>query len=250
MNRATGRVLLFASVALGSLAIPIDAVVIPTNRPALEKDFFHPDLYVPEHQEKLGELSSSLQTAAGNELARLGVRPDSGFYDSRVGRFVSLILSEPLIPGTGRGNTLRWAGSGARPPDGVVEGQAWNAVAAFLARNRAELRLDSAEFGTPRVTVLERGSLVYVWVPRVVGGVPVRDSSIGATINHGNLVLLGLQNWGLVSTAVAPAIAPEQARAVVADHAAPFAVTFTKSPDLELIPVAPDGGCRIASRGS
>ncbi|HEY1251062.1 MAG TPA: hypothetical protein VGH97_07705, partial [Thermoanaerobaculia bacterium] len=205
----------------------------------MEKTFHHPDLWVREHQERLTELSSSLQSAAGSDLAKLGVQPDLGFYDSRVGRFVSLVLREPVIPGTGKGNTLRWEGLG-RPTDTAIQDRAWNGVLGYLQRHNGELRLDLSELGSPRVTVFDKGQLVFVWVPRIVNGVLVRNSTLAATINHGNMVLLGLQNWGLVDTTVAPAITQDRAKTVATDYAAPYRVTFGKAPRLELVPTSPD----------
>jgi len=204
----------------------------------MEKTYHHPDLWVREHQERVAELSSSAKSAAAAQLSRMGVREDLGFYDSRAGRFSSLVLSEPVIPGTGKGNTLHWEGLG-RPSDNAIGERAWSAVSSFLARHQSDLRLDASEFGAPRTTVLEKGQLVYIYVPRIVGGVTVRNSSIGVTINHGNLVLLGLQNWGDVATSLAPSVSSDQARAVASDHAAPFGSTFGKAASLELIPVSP-----------
>jgi trimeric autotransporter adhesin len=238
MRRATARALVFACVLLGARALPLHAAVNPQNRPAMEKTFHHADLWVREHQERVSELSSSAKAAAASELSRMGVREDLGFYDSRVGRFSSLVLSEPLIPGTGKGNTLHWEGL-ANPSESAIRERTWSAVSAFLARHQPELRLDASEFGVPRITVHEKGQLVYVYVPRIVGGVTVRNSSIGITINHGNLVLLGLQNWGQMSTSLAPSVSSNQARAVAVDHAAPYSATFGKAAYLELIPVSP-----------
>src|SRR5215471_8901060 len=178
MRRATARALVFACVFLGVRALLLHAAVAPSdNRAAMEKTFHHPDLWVREHQEKLSELSASVQSAAGSDLAKLGVQPDLGFYDSRVGRFVSLVLREPMIPGTGKGNTLRWEGLG-RPTDQAIQERAWNAVQGFLQRHNGELRLDLSELGTPRISVFDKGQLVFVWVPRIVDGVLVRNSSI------------------------------------------------------------------------
>ena len=103
---------MFACLFLGARVLPLQAAVVPENRPALEKVFHHPDLFVREHQEKVAELSSTLQSAVAGDLVKLGVQSDLGFYDSRVGRFSSLVLREPLIPGTGKGKTLRWEGLG------------------------------------------------------------------------------------------------------------------------------------------
>jgi hypothetical protein len=239
MRRAMARALVFACVFLGARALPLHAAVDPSNRPAMEKNFRHPDLWVREHQERLSELSTSLQSAAGNDLAKLGGQSDLAFYDSRVGRFVSLVLREPMIPGTGKGNTLRWEGLG-HPSDTQIQDRVWSAVMSYLQRHNGELRLTLAELGTPRISIFEKGQLIFVWVPRIVNGVLVRESSMGITINHGNMVLLGLQNWGLVDTTVAPAITQDRARAVASDFARPYLASFGKAPHLELIPTSPD----------
>src|SRR5262249_1367092 len=155
----------------------------------------------------------------------LGVQPDVAFYDSRVGRFVSLVLREPMIPGTGKGNTLRWEGLG-RPSATMIQDRTWTAVMGWLQHHNGELRLNLGDLGPPRIAVPEKGQLVYVRIPRVVNGVLVRASTMGITINHGNMVLLGLQNWGLVDTAVAPSITQDRARSVTTEHAAPYRVAF------------------------
>ena len=241
MRRATARALVFACVFLGVRALPLHGAVAvdSSNRPAMEKTFHHPDLWVREHQEKVSELSMSVQSAVSSDLAKLGVQSDVAFYDSRVGRFVSLVLREPMIPGTGKGNTLRWEGLG-RPSDTEIQDRTWSAVMSFLQHHNGELRLNLAELGTPRISIFEKGQLIFVWVPRIVNGVLVRASSMGITINHGNMVLLGLQNWGLIDTTVAPAITQDRARSVATDYASPYRVTFGKAPHLELIPTSPD----------
>ncbi len=239
MRRALARALVFACLFLGARVLPLQAAVVPENRPALEKVFHHPDLFVREHQEKVAELSSTLQSAVAGDLAKLGVQPDLGFYDSRVGRFSSLVLREPLIPGTGKGNTLRWEGLG-RATETDIKDRTWSAIMAFLTRHNGELRLDLSELGTPRISVLEKGQLVFVFIPRIVNGVLVRNSSIGITINHGNMVLLGIQNWGLMDTTAAPSITSDRARSVAIDYAAPYQASFGKAAHLELIPTSPD----------
>ena len=92
MRRTMARALVFACLIVGAPVLSLQAAVVPENRPALEKEFHHPDLFVREHQETVAELSSTLQSAVTSDLAKLGVRSDLGFYDSRVGRFSSLVL--------------------------------------------------------------------------------------------------------------------------------------------------------------
>src|SRR6185295_2408145 len=102
--------------------------------------------------------------------------------------------------------------------------------------------IDLAELGDPRIGVYDDGALVQLFVPRVVGGVPVRDSHATAVINHGNLVLLGLINWGSVDALLSPGVSADDARGVVAQYAQPFEFQARKGkPHLELIP-GHDGG--------
>lgn len=220
------------------------AVVKPTSSPLQEKAFRHPDLKISNAHQPLSRLQSSTAAALGHELAALGVAADHGFYDVQAGRWGSLILSEPLIPGSGKGNALRWAdlGLGEQPDATEIERQAWTAFQAFLRRAEGQLRVDLAELDRPRISVHDEGALVQVSVGRAVGGVPVRDNHLTAVINHGNLVLLGLTNWGPVETSLAPAMSPDEARGVAAQHSQPFEFQPAKGkPHLELIP-ARDGG--------
>src|SRR4029450_83425 len=101
---------------------------------------------------------------------------------------------------------------------------------------QSQLRVDLAELQKPRILVLEGGNIVQVHVPRVIAGVPVRDSGLTAFINHGNLILLGLQNWAETDVVPAVAISAEPARGIAAGHASPFTVgSYLKGQQLELV---------------
>jgi hypothetical protein len=203
----------FALAAGLLVASSAEAVVKPPDSPLREKAFRNPDLDIRSPHQPLSSLQPSMAGALEQELAALGVPREHGFYDVRAGRWGSLILSEPLIPGTGKGNVLRWKdlGVGAHPDGAQVKEQVWTALKAFLHRAEEQLRVDLAELGDPSIGVHDGGALVQVSVPRAVGGVPVRDSRLTAVINHGNLVLLGLENWGPVDTPLSPAISAEVA---------------------------------------
>ena len=84
--------------------------VVPRTRSISDKAFRHPDLYVPERTEAVKDLDSTVAAGLRPELAKFGVAEESVFYDARVGRWSSLILEQPLVPGTGRGNHLAGAG--------------------------------------------------------------------------------------------------------------------------------------------
>jgi hypothetical protein len=220
------------------------AAVPPAPSPLQEKSFRSPDMQVPELQQRVQDLGSSLAPGLSQELASLGVSADYGYYDSRAGRWGSLTVSEPLVPGDGVGNRLRWSdfGSSQRPTDAAVKKQVWDAVRGYVERHQNVLRVDLAELGTPRVGLHERDTFIVVYVPRVVGGITVRESGMTAVINHGNLVLFGLQNWGDVASPAAAGVGPDQAKAAVSDHIRPFlSAGFVKDPFLELIPTLRDG---------
>ena len=72
-----------------------------------------------------------------------------------------------------------------------------------------------------------------------LGGIPVRDSGLTAVVNHGNLVLLGLQSWDEAGRPGVAAIGEAAARAAVQRHAEPFVVeSFADGARLEYVPVA------------
>ena len=151
-------------------------------------------------------------------------------------RVQSHILSEPLIPGTGVGNSLRWAdvNGGTPKTDDAMRTAIWSAVTGYLGANR---HADTSELAAPRIAIHEGGILVQVWAQRVIDGVPVRDGSVTAVLNHGNLVLLGLQNWTDAQPREATLTA-EEARAIVRRHVSPFVIdAFTIQPSLEYVPL-------------
>lgn len=232
-----GALLLAASTA--------QAAVRPPDSPVQQKTFRHPDLTFSSEHQPLDRLEPSLAAALRQELTALGVSADLGFYDVRAGRWGSLILSETLIPGSGTGNALRWEdlGLGAEPAAKEIERETWTAIQDFLRRAEGQLRVDLKELDQPRIGVQDDGALVQVFVGRVVGGVPVRDSHLTAVINHGNLVLLGLTKWDPVTTGLSPAISADEARGVAAQHVQPLEFEAAKGKaHLELIPVQSASG--------
>jgi hypothetical protein len=212
------------------LAVPAGATVVPEQSPLSAKAYRHPDLNIPSLERAASELPG-----LGNEtldLVGLGVSAGQGFYDWRAGRWGSLILSQPLVPGDGMGNNLGSAQT-------VSESLVWQALSNYVRQHQAQLRVDTAELGQPRISINENGNIIQVHVPRVVDGITVRDSGLSAMINHGNLILLGLQNWGTLDASPSGALAVASARAVVVAHVQPFVITgYRDEGHLELIPLA------------
>ena len=240
------RILRVTLFVFGWLAVSILGAVQPRKGAASEKFFYDPSLFVPEQTVPLAEIDGATLAALDGQVRALGLAPGTAFYDARAGRWSSLILSHPLIPGSGAGNALTW--SDGLAPRGVEDWKnaAWNALLDYLRANARDLKIDLAQLSTsPRISVHGDGDLIFIHVPRVVDGIPVRDNSIGAAINHGNLILLGLQRWGDVGANVprSPGVSAQAAEDTLRAHVQPMAVAaFVKAPRLELVPVAAGAG--------
>jgi trimeric autotransporter adhesin len=226
---------------LVSLIVPAVAAAqkVPRITSVREREFRHPDLYVPETNETLQQLPAPLASQLQGTLSKFGVSSESIFFDSRTARANSLILHQPLIPGTGKGNSLSWA-SGKPQNDSDLSQHAWTALQGYLNAHKNDLRIDPNEFEpTPRVGIFDDGNLIFIHVQRMVNGIPVRDNSIGAAINHGNLVLLGLQKWADVDALTSPSVSLQAAQDAVAAYLRPLPITrYIKQPTLEIIPMA------------
>src|SRR5688572_10149763 len=150
-----------AAVVLFGLAGDLEAVV-PRRTPFAEKKAFqHAAMYIP------------------TAYSPLGAGPATAFYDARNARVSSMILSVPLVPGNGAGNTLRWTGLGGRPADeGAMKDAAWSAVVGYLQQQQGALRVDVSELGAPRIGIFEHGTFIQVYSQRTLNGIPVRHSSV------------------------------------------------------------------------
>src|SRR5262249_26551662 len=138
---------------------------------------------------------------------------------------------------SGVGNRLSWLAG--RPPvdDAGLRAAAATAVLDYVHEQRA-LRIDVAQLSeTPRAAVVSGPALIDVWVPRIVEGILVRDTGVTALINHGNLVLLGMETWGDVDASLQPAISAEDAQARALSFLAPLDLErWIRQPRLELVP--------------
>ena len=69
------------------------------------------------------------------------------------------------------------------------------AFVAFAEEHRGLLAIDTAQLGAARA-VQVTPDLWQISIPQVYHGVPVRDGRLAASINHGNLVVVGTETWG------------------------------------------------------
>ena len=183
------------------------------------------------------ELPDQAASKADADLAVLGLDSDSGRIDVRGAGWATLIMSEPLVPGTGAGNRLKWSSLGHGAPGDVAEFKSvvFGAFRDYVDAASRELRIDPAELSSDEtVTVFDNQSTVQIYIPRVYQGVKVRGSYLTATIKHGNLTLLGTQHWGRINTSVVPGIDASEAVDTVRLHVDGYELTGEwRSPELE-----------------
>jgi hypothetical protein len=215
----------------------------PAPTPLDDKAFFLPELYISSENVPLGDILDRLPNAAAWR-AFLQRHPDFFVYiDPRSGTPTNIIGPVPLIPGTGVGNRITLADlSGAlhRPVSAVTPDVVGDLVLRFIHRHSDILAIDVTQLGPPRVTQVTD----YLWqvhIPQVFEGIPVRYGRVLATINHGNLVLIGTETWGNVQIDAKPRISADAALQAGWDYIGgrqPKDV-IVERPRLEIVPIAP-----------
>jgi len=207
-----------------------------------QAEFRSPILNIENTYRLPRDLPAQALANAQADLNALGVRSDSAHVDTRGGRWASLLLAEPLLPGRGKGNGLTWANLGRGAPKNNNEHSqaASQAFREYLEANSHPLRIDLDELAGPgKVTVNRGGASIQIFVPRVFDGVKVRGSHLTANINHGNLILFGTKHWGDINTGTEPGIAEDAAWQTLQAYIEPYPIdsAWGKS-ELLLVPVA------------
>lgn len=243
LERTTTRISL--ALLIAALAPATVSAIVPPEKTgdltALVRS--HADLEIPAHRLTVGDLSEGEAPAARGRLRALRADLASSRIDARSGRFVTLLPATPLVPGSGVGNRLQWSDLPGFAEDSDPEAAVVAAFRSYLEGVSSELALDVEELGEARISAHGNGAVYNVHVPRVLRGVPVRDSFLSATINHGNLVLLSMSQWG-----DAPEPSPSldrlsmaEAAAVVDAHTGPYGGHFGK-PSKTWVPLAAGAG--------
>jgi hypothetical protein len=234
---------LIATVALVLTAGSAVAFERPSPSPLADKEVRLAGLDAEPSLARIAELDGGIAEDLENDLTVLGLDPRFAIVDARSGHWATLWLRRPLIPGDGVGNQLTWNQLGlSAEPGGEALGEAvWSQFVAFLTDRRQQLRIDPAELER-RVGVASGGQLVQINGSRVIDGVPVRGAWVTATVNHGNLILLGTDRWGAIDVSTVPALSSNAAAARLEQHLAPFSPErYRDKPRLELLPVGTDG---------
>jgi hypothetical protein len=238
MHRVPSR--LTALALLIVLAAPAGAFVSADKTSALAaKETPEAALEIDPRLLRTGELPGELAADFDRSLALLGIDRQRAALDAGGGRWASLWLRQPLIPGDGVGNQLTWDGLGT--PGGDLSAVVADRFLAWVAEHSSMLRIDPAELSL-RVGVHENGRLIQIHGAREVGGIPVRGAGVGASLKAGNLVLFGADKWGDLDLDLQPALSAAAARERLAGYVAPESWTGERdAAHLEILPLAVAG---------
>jgi len=191
---------------------------------------------VPQVDNPFGPSGTSINDGLG-----LGSASQSGkkiSVDARSGIPAFVDLVKPIMPGDGVGNSLTWSVGALHlrlhdddphgPPQTHKEIQdiALVAVENWFHENDGYLGIDSRsqlfQQGRTRMAVHgSTGEMVQLSAQRTFKGLAVKGSRATATIKKGNLINIGLEQWGEIDEDfdVEPSITADEAIEAVADHA-------------------------------
>jgi hypothetical protein len=100
------RLALFA-LFMGLVPAAAPAAVPPQGGSPIESlAFEHRGLYIEDTPVAPDALAGLQARSARGTMSRLGIADGHAYYDRRSGRPATLLLSRPMIPGSGVGNTL------------------------------------------------------------------------------------------------------------------------------------------------
>jgi hypothetical protein len=231
------------------MCAPIRAVKPREPGDLSQREFSKPELYLSNANQPLEEVLEELPNRpawedflADRELQ--GEAPVRAFIDPRSGAATNLVGAFPLIPGRGAGNRVKLQDLAyhiGRPVREVDEATVGEAVAAFVRDHAALLGLDPAQLGEVRSSQVNP-NLWQVAIDQTYQGVPVRFARLAATINNGNLVVIGTETWGDVrGLSIVPRVSAANALVAGFGHAGGRAADdeIRRQVRLEILPVAP-----------
>jgi trimeric autotransporter adhesin len=255
LRRKVGLLAVLLGIVVAGMALAVEP-----KEPASyldQKAFFKPELYISSSQEPIEKIVDRLPNRgvwqsylASQEKTATGVRGPMmplAFIDPRSGAATSLIGAFPLLPGRGVGNHIKLADMAAslgRPVKKVDAAGVADSVLAFVRANADLLGIDTAQLGDIKAAEVHP-ELWQVSIPQTFEGIPVRHGRLAASINNGNLVLIGTETWGHVrGLDRKPKIDGSQALSAGFAYAGGASAMdeIVRQPALEIIPVAAQEG--------
>ncbi len=245
--------MLFREASLTSALVEFD----PTGPAAME--YVHPSITAKE--EKMFSRPNALPVE-GFAASKYGALEDEKggkvMIETGTGKISSLILSDAIIPGKGRGNRLLWSvgtahddGHGPLTDHRKLSDVVVESVKSWMEQNNEAIQIDMTELGEERSAVHGGGDHVQVIIRRMHKGVPVEGSQAHAEISHGNIITFGLKEWADIPSDfnVIPAISSETAREAVAEKTG-YPQTGGETCEAELKIIAMSANHRNQSQGN
>ena len=242
---------LFVAIVLAS-AFPAGARAAQPREAATDLDrkaFFKPELWISTSHTPLAGALARIPNRAAWESFLVGRGDDprrprlNAWLDARSGAATNVMGAFPLIPGRGTGNRVTLSDLAAalgRPVTVVDEQAVADAMRGFVKRHRLVLGIDVRQLGAARATKVNE-DLWQVSMPQTYAGIRVRDARLAATINHGNVVVVGTEVWGDVR-GLEPVPALRDADALQAGFTyaggRASADVIVRAPALEIVPTA------------
>ncbi len=219
-----------------------------------QKAFFKPELYISSSnvpiEEVLGRLSNQgaweTYFAAREKALGSGEELPHVFLDPRSGAATNLMESVPLIPGRGVGNRVKLGDLSKRlghTVEKVDSRTVAEAVLAYVLQHLDLLKINPDQLGAVRAADVNP-ELWQVSIPQTYHGIPVRYGRLAASLNNGNLVVIGTETWGDVK-GLDPNPKIKEADAMATGYAyaggSSALDVIVRQPTLEIVPVSPRG---------
>lgn len=178
-----------------------------------QKEFQANESFINGKEASLADVINQLPNAVLWKQFKSEQKDSFVYIDPRSGRPLTLIYPLPFIPGTGEGNNITLDYLSAKlgiTVREINEEVMKGLILHHIKKYKELLLLNMDEIGDILITQ----PADYLWhinVWRKYKGIPVKDSRITFVINHGNIVLWGMEKWGDIALDVEPTISAEQA---------------------------------------
>src|SRR4030042_2294556 len=191
------------------------------NKNAIEALEFRVDeLAISTSQVPLSEIINQLPNRYAWQSFSRAQKNAFIYIDPRSGRPVSLMYPLPIIPGTGEHNTVTLASLSASLGYKVNSGTkevVQDIILQHLRQYSSLININMDEIGEIRINNISE-SVWHIHIKRQYQGIHVQDTNISFAINHGNLVLWGLEKWGDINLNTIPSIDKEYAIEIGFSH--------------------------------
>ena len=246
--------LLLVIVVVFAMASGVNAFKQKAEKSGIEKaEFLAEELYVSQTTAPLADVFNQLPNKVLWQQFLEKNKDSSIYIDPRSGRPASLMTAIPIIPGTGDSNKISLKDISMKlgyEVKAIGDKEVKHLILAFANDHAALLGIQMNEIGEIRVG----NPIDYLWgitIGRAIQGIPVRDAYLSFTINHGNVILWGLEKWGTIDVSLIPAVSKDESIrngfALIGGRIPQD--TITKEAQLELVPITPSSYTGVVGTG-